>query len=372
MLECQDPGGPGYSDVMDGTSSGRGATSPGRIRSVGEFKVQLQDVFDNNEESIQRFGETRRVQLKTYLVESTLPPGKIPALLEDWSPLDSRGWYVTSPAGENGFFVLDATGSRVWRVFSLFGASQSDAAIEKWVGLNRGLDYCWLQRGQLTMWGKREGWRERGVGIRFDDGLAPLETQGYFSLKAWHGAGRRLPGLDNLVEEARGSFAIYSVRWEKVSPAGGAELIECYSDGKITVNRADNVDEVLHFSSELAEHYQSSLLGAERQRDKRLVPFELDFSQKIDLNAFSETVRVGKGPMSLWLSETSHEEDFRQFRGVDLHTGDKILVDMGYDYAYLSVPSPGCVNAAPRLAVVQGEDNAGRTAIVQDGVEVFG
>ena len=357
---------------MEGTSSGGRDQVPGRIGSVIEFKNELQDIFDNNEESIQRFGETRRVQLKTYLVESTLPAGVIPPLLGEWRPLDSKGWYVSSPEGEKGFFVLDASGSRVWRIFSLLGAALSDAAIENWVGLNRGLDYCWLQRGQLMMWGKREGWRERGVGIRFDDGLAAPETQGYFSLKAWHGAGRRLPGLDSIVQEARGSFAIYSVRWEKVSQSGGAELIECYSDGKITVNRADDVDEVLHFSSELAERYQGSLVDAEKLRDKRLVPFELDFSQTIDLNAFAETVRVGRGPMNLWLSETSHEEDFRQFHGVDLHTGDRIFVDVGPNYAYLSVPSPGCVNAAPRLAVVQGEDNSGRTAIIQDGVEVFG
>ena len=47
-------------------------------------------------------------------------------------------------------------------------------------------------------------------------------------------------------------------------------------------------------------------------------------------------------------------------------------MDMGPIYAYLTVPGKGCVNAAPRIATVQGEDNAGKTSIYFDGVEMFG
>jgi hypothetical protein len=69
--------------------------------------------------------------------------------------------------------------------------------------------------------------------------------------------------------------------------------------------------------------------------------------------------------------EIEHHEDFRRYKGVDLHTWDRILLDVGLDYAYLTIPGKGCVNAAPRLAVLQGEDNAGVTTIYHDGVEVF-
>jgi len=54
-----------------------------------------------------------------------------------------------------------------------------------------------------------------------------------------------------------------------------------------------------------------------------------------------------------------------------IHTWDRVLLDVGPDFAYLTVPGKGCINAAPRIAAIQGEDNAGRTHIYHDGVEVF-
>ncbi len=343
-----------------------------KLESVLQFKRLVQDIFDNNEESLQRYGETRSIQLKTYLVESTIRDGKVPSFYGDWQPLDSSGWYVSNREDANKPLVLDATGKRVWRLFSLLSAGESDSAIENWIGLNRGLDYCWLQRSQLFLWRGREGWNERGVGIRFDDGLSPEDRQGYFSLKAWHGSDRLLPRLQDVITEAQGSFAIYSVRWERRSAGTSSELVECYSNGKITVNRAEDVEEALHFSSEIAERYEGALVEAEAQRNRKIVPFELDFSQEINLDAFSSKVQAGRGPMNLWLKEVESQKDFRRFHGVDLHTGDRMFLDLGPTYAYLSVPTPGCVNAAPRLAVIQGEDNAGKTTILQDGVEVFG
>jgi len=89
------------------------------------------------------------------------------------------------------------------------------------------------------------------------------------------------------------------------------------------------------------------------------------------LDVFSATVTKGQGAMKLWLAEIEACQDFRRFKGVDLHTWDRILLDVGPDYVYLTVPGKGCVNAAPRLAVVQGEDNAGRASIYHDGTEVF-
>ena len=77
------------------------------------------------------------------------------------------------------------------------------------------------------------------------------------------------------------------------------------------------------------------------------------------------------GDMRLWLIEFESEPDFRRYKGVDLHNWDRVFLDVGTDYAYLTIPRKGCVNAAPRIATIQGEDNAGRTQIFFDGVELF-
>ncbi len=75
--------------------------------------------------------------------------------------------------------------------------------------------------------------------------------------------------------------------------------------------------------------------------------------------------------MNLWLVEVEAEPDFRRFKGIDLHTWDRVLLDVGPNFVYLTIPGSGCVNGAPRLAVVQGEDNSGKASIYHDGVEVF-
>ena len=121
----------------------------------------------------------------------------------------------------------------------------------------------------------------------------------------------------------------------------------------------------------MANRYADALDEATKLRDTTMGAFEIDFSQEIDLEAFSNTVLKGKGEMKLWLVETEAESDFRRFRGIDLHTWDRILLDVAPDYAYLTVPGKGCINAAPRIATIQGEDNAGKTSILHDGVEIF-
>lgn len=342
------------------------------IKTLTDVKHRFQDVFDKNEETVSLFGEYSSVQLKVYLVENSgqlrTPP---PLMRGTWSSIDTKGWYIADGLDHPETFFLDASGDRVWRVFSLLRANDSDTVLENWLKASHGLDSCWLQRSQLLLWLGREGWIERGYGIRFADGLVAESDRGYFSLKAWHGATRILPELQEVVDKAKERFAISSVRWERRTQGQTSLLAECYSSGKVTINRADDVEEVIHLTSELSNRYENALLEADKARSKSLVPFELDFGRELDLDAFGSTVRAGRGPMKLWLTEVERSSDFRSYKGVDLHTGDRVFLDVGLDYAYLNIPGKGCVNAAPRLAVIQGEDNAGLTQVRYDGVEVF-
>jgi hypothetical protein len=146
---------------------------------------------------------------------------------------------------------------------------------------------------------------------------------------------------------------------------------EWYSNGKVTINRATDVDDVFIWVTEMANYYSNALKNATTLRDTTFAAFELNFSQEINLNAFTNKVLNGAGDMKLWLTETEHQKDFARYKGVDLHTWDRVFIDVGVNYAYLTIPKGGCVNAAPRIATIQGEDNAGYTKIFHEGVEVF-
>jgi hypothetical protein len=342
------------------------------VHSLRDFKELLQAGFESNEESLEAFGKTYSTQLKAYLIESNRStPDNLRSSLVSWSKIDPAGWYLNQDSNSPNTLFLDSTRDRVWILYSLLDATESDFIVENWIKNANDLDSCWLSRGLLLHWEKLSGWSRRGMGLRFSDGLSPEESAANFSLKAWHGANRYVQGLDEILRMAQDEFAIYSVRFQKRSAGSISISAEWYSNGKVTINRAADVDEVLISIAEMANRYADSLKEATSLRDKTLAAFEIDFSQGIDLNSFSSTVAKGKGNMNLWLVEIEAEPDFRRFKGVDLHTWDRVMLDVGPDFVYLTIPGKGCVNGAPRLAVVQGEDNSGRASIYHDGLEVF-
>jgi hypothetical protein len=342
------------------------------IQNLRDFKERLQAGFDNNEESLELFGETYSTQLKAYLIESNhSTPNAVGCPCGKWQKLDSVDWYVNKGKDFQNTLFLDSTRDRVWIMYSIMGATESDGYVEHWIKSTTGLDNCWLSRNQLLHWEGLGSWSRRGLGLKFSDGLSPEEEAGNFSLKAWYGANRYIQGLDEILKQAEKKFAIHSVRWQKRTNGSVSLSAEWYSNGKATINRATDVDEVLIHIAEMGNWYSDALNEATNLRDKSMGAFEIDFSQEIDLEAFSDTVARGIGEMKLWLVETEAQPDFRRFRGIDLHTWDRVLLDVGTDFAHLTIPGVGCVNAAPRIAAIQGEDNAGKTSIFYDGVRVF-
>jgi len=341
-----------------------------KIRTVMDFKHLLQEKYDETAATGEESDEAGTNSLKAYLLESNIPISDVRGPLSKWEKLDSQGWYVCKSTQIPDTIFLN-TSHRVWILYSLLDARESDLLVDKWTHATRGLDRCWLSRKSLLYWENKDGWRQRGVGLKFSDGLSPEDQAGYMSLKIWHGAGKDIPGFNAVLDAAKERFAMHSVRWQKKTEGPYPLTEEWYSDGKITINQAFSSDDVLSSISEVALKYEDDLTGATELREKKMGAFELTFTQNIDLDAFSSTVAMGKGLMNLWLAEIETEPDFRRFKGVDLHTWDRIFLDMGPNYAYLTVPGKGCVNAAPRLAALQGEDNAGKTDIYFDGVPLF-
>ncbi len=346
-----------------------------KIDTLGGFKERVQAGFDNNEKTLQKYGKYVSTQLKAYLIEvnqNKLDHISCPAGI--WRSLDKGDWYVNVDDNEPKYsysFFLDKNDERVWRIYSILDATTSDDLVDHWVQNNRGLDHCWLTRDMLMHWKKFESWEKKGIGIRFEDGLSDELNRGRFSLKAWHGAYDSISGLEEIMEKAEEEFAIRSMRWQKKSAGDIVITSEWYNNGKITINGAYDVDEALASVVEVALEYSDALKFATQERDRKMTAFELDFTREINPDRFTEVVSKGTGNMRLWLVEKEREEDYRRFAGVDLHTWDRVLVGLGRDFAHLTIPREGCVNAAPRLATLQGEDNSGKTNIYFDGVEIF-
>lgn len=344
------------------------------VNSLNDIKAKLQAGFDNKEDSIQDSGDSSGTQLKAYLIENNdVAPNEVGCPKGTWKPLEDKNWFSNTDKEHPDAFYLDATRPRVWILYSLIDTTRSDLLVRDWIGRGKKLDRCWLSRKHLLHWGDKENtpWIQRGIGLTFSDGLSRDEDAANFSLKAWHGKKRLPTGLSRVLQTAKEEFAIHSIRWQKRTNSSVDMSTEWYSNGKVTINRATDVDDVFIWVAEMANYYTKALKTATDLRDTTHSAFELEFSQKINLEAFSNTVANGSGDMKLWLMEIERQRDFARYKGVDLHTWDRVFMDVGPDYAYLTIPKGGCVNAAPRIATIQGEDNSGYTKIFHEGVEIF-
>ncbi|MEM3086924.1 MAG: hypothetical protein QXT68_07290 [Halobacteria archaeon] len=343
-----------------------------RPQSLDDFKALVQATLEKNEDSLQAFGKTPSAQLKGYLIETNHPSidsAGCPA--GEWEPLGAPSWYVNKDPKHGRSLFADVSTGRVWRIYSLLDATTSDGFIDSWVRETSGLDHCWLSRNLLLRYEKAQNWQRRGLGLRYVDTLSPEEEAGYFSLKAWLRASEYLPALSEVLKIAEEKFAIYSVRWQKISNGSVSISGEWYSNGKVTINRGVDVDEVLTFISQMAVHYDRELHKVTKMRDQSMAAFEISFSQKPNLDRFADVTAGGTGETGMWLTELEKSAGLRRFKGVDLHTWDRIFLDISEEFAHLVIPKKGCINAAPRFAVAQGENNLGKTTILYDGVEVF-
>jgi hypothetical protein len=103
------------------------------VHNLRDLKELLQAGFESNEESLEAFGKTYSTQLKAYLIESNSPnPGSFKSPLGPWNKIDPSGWYLNQDSEFPNTLFLDSTRDRVWILYSLLDATESDSIVEKW------------------------------------------------------------------------------------------------------------------------------------------------------------------------------------------------------------------------------------------------
>ena len=330
-------------------------------KDLNSFKEIVGQVFDNYDP-----GKDVNRTLKAYLIESNI---KTPPLMEGYSDWNQLGGSWSICSRNDNFFVLNKGKGRIWTIFTLSSVDISDNTIEKWTR-NSGLDRCWFSGDYLQKFGEKNNWIERGLGIKYSNSLLPKDEGMHFSLKAWHGVDVD-DDIKQLFLKAKEKFTTTSVRWRSYKDSNVNMKSEWYNDGKITIQYSDSVSELFSYIFQLNESYENSLKKAEEYRNQNKGAFEFVFDCKIDIEKYSKALNDGKSSLKLWMLETYSEEDFKRFSGIDLHTGDRVLLDMGDNYAYMTIPGKGCVNATPRFLTISGENALGHVKAYYEGSEIF-
>ena len=331
------------------------------IKSLSEFKhfssVNLRKNIDN---------DTSRPMLKAQMIESNLSHGLsiIPGFHEWYKLEDSGYWYACYDDHEN-VIVSNKLSDRIFSVYSLMKVESFDYIMNKWIRDTLGLDKCWLPIEYLRCIANSNSWKERGIGIKCSGLYSVDENPSRISVKAWYGDNEVIKdSFDKLADQ-------FSVNSLKFKDNRCSMISEWYTQGKVTFNSSEDVDAAIESVNQMVTKYERALKEAEKIVRSEKCSFEFNFKQKLDLESYSKAVSVGKGDLKLWMTETESYPYFRRFRGVDMHTWDRVFLDMGQDFAYLTIPGEGCVNAAPRMVTVHGEAASGKTKVYLDGVEVF-
>ena len=330
-------------------------------RTVFDFKEQALSNLRANSDADSRM----KPHLKVQLVE--VNTDALPGIegFGEWRRLDgSNSWYICHDASD--YYVVNKMNDRVWALYSSAKADWFVRTVDSWINGNLLLDNCWISSGSIQKQMRKMDWAERGIGLRYEDCTAPDKDRTSVSIRAWYGNDAR---IGDLFSDARKDFAISSLRLR--SNSDDETRSEWYTDGRITINSSEDIDTVIYTIGEVADHYRDELEQATRWRDKEMGSFEFSFSREVDLERYESRVSKGTRDLKMWMVKTEDSDGIARFGGVDMHTWDRILLDMGRNFAYMTIPGKGCVNAAPRLATVQGETVTGRTRVFYNGDEVF-
>lgn len=330
-------------------------------KTLSEFKrMSLSDLRDNS-----RTDSVRNPHLKVQLVETNtvdIPPIKG---CSEWRALgETSRWYVCD--GPEGFFVLNKASDRIWALYSMIKVDPFVRTVDSWISRNLMLDKCWISQGIMQRTMEELNWSERGIGLRFEDCIARGSSKTKLSIKAWYGDD---VWVGDLFAKARENFSVNSLRMRSLSD--DETTSEWYTDGRITFNSSEDVDTMLYAVAYMCDRYHKELEEATRLRDTERGSFEFSFCRDVDLERYEAGVSKGLSDLKLWMVKTEDDRDFKRFKGVDTHSWDTVFLDLGSNYAYMAVPGKGCVNAAPRLAAVQGETATGRTRVYYNGSEIF-
>lgn len=330
-------------------------------KTLREFKSQFEKSLSSNVDSSDY---SKSPHLKVQLVESNVE--EIPPIdgFGQWSPFeDTPFWYRCSNGSD--YIVVNKFSSRVWAVYSMMKVASFSKIVDPWIKNTHNLDKCWIPSSRVKAIGRDNGWVERGIGLKYHDLLADEDAQAKVSMKAWYGQNDRIA---RAIADLQSSFAVSSYRFKDESTSS---VSEWYSNGKITFNSSTDSESVLLAVRQVMEYYNGELNIATKLRNEEKGSFEFTFDQEIKLDRYSELVGKGKGDLQLWMAEVESMPDFKRYRGIDMHTWDRIFLDIGPKYAYMTIPGKGCVNAAPRFVSIQGETIMGRTKVYYNGDGIF-
>lgn len=346
------------------------------LNSRRELKESLQvwssDAYEDIKDD-QRFEEDQ-TYLKSYLIEADRD-----SLSSEFTekedldieihPTDDQGFLHLEAHGYSGDgatqLFLDELDDRFWVFHSVGNRDATDAIIEDLIFPRfTQMDRPWLPNEFLEKIGKAPENIFRRFSVKFEDEFDRIENGelpdvGGLSMQLWgNNAGTVLETLREN-EDLRRSTPLSTVGIKReINGEAVIDDITYYS--KFTA-RGDSVDGHFKQVYDLKETYSDLLHKIEEEysikhrADERGgfvegTPLLIDFDREIeDIEEFMDELFSSKKPFRLWGVRNQLEEDYYRVSSVDLHTGDKLNLEVCPEWVRIYLPEESCGNVVLRL-----------------------
>lgn len=306
--------------------------------------------------------EPLEIKPKSFIIESNVEVKK--AL--------NNGWWAIKETNDkdllrlvhksNTEFFLDTLDKRFWIFHSLGPSDLVTKIIYSLVVKNNSkLDFIWLSSGfleELREWGK-----QTAFGLKFNNKfLKNDETEiEQVSMRFWGGPAKEiiddLRGNDNIKQ----AIALSNLGL-KYSPSGKGYVKDNISYmGRFTIRKGDSIEPHFNLLSRIKEKYSKIVKDVEENYRLSYSGQKTGISMKgdfvfikfphpiPDLKLFLDVITSCRMPFRMWGVWSLIEKDYAKANCVDLHSGNKLNIELSEEWMRVYLEDNACGNVITRL-----------------------
>ncbi|WP_135855287.1 hypothetical protein [Halorussus salinus] len=345
--------------------------------STTEFysRNELHDYFQQRLVGTQRnLSQDQRLDkgqemVKTYVIESNVSAEDFleeSEIITTYSPIDAELYRLDINYGDGGTYYLDASDNRFWSLYTLEGSQSAQQTFNRLTTTDgNGLDHPWIPNGtqkEIIEWGEFQGAGLKQLG---EDAFPPeyIKEQGGIGDLRLDLNGEDTNRIYSLFQDDIDIEKILSLSRVKIRHSKGSDYIteRITSDGAFTARGGTNIQLHLDIVEKVKNIYREMVHEIEGKY--RLSYSEVDHGTRVngkhlridlenrinDIEEFLSYVVNAKNPFRLMGTTTQLSENYYKMKGVDLHNGDKITLEVGPTWIRVYLYDDACGNTALRI-----------------------
>ncbi len=308
--------------------------------------------------------------VKTYIIESNIEVSEFLEQTDEVKDVRQIGDELhvleIKYRGEEGQYYLDSSDNRFWSLYTLSGSQFARRTFEKLTTTDgNGLDHPWIPNDtqrEVIGWGQFKGAGLKKLG---DDAFPPEYVNeqvgiGDFRLNL---NGDDTQQIYSMFKQNTDIEKILSLSRIKIRREKGDEYIteRITSDGAFTARGGSDIELHLDTVEKVKDRYRELINLIE---ENHLLSYDevdhgtrvngshlrIDLENQIDdIEEFISHVVSGGKPFRLMGTTTKLKDEYYKMKGVDLHNGDKITLEVGPTWIRVYLYEGACGNTALRL-----------------------